>query len=270
MAASSLGLVIVAVILYGVAALAHGAYLYADEWNRPSSLLLWLGFAFHTAALALRIWQSPSHVPFLSMDDAALFFTWGVALNYALLDLLHPVKIAGVFLIPLLVVFLLGTVAAPKATLDVPALSGSRLVFHIIFAYASYGLFALSFISAVMYLLQEKQLRDKSFFVFFYRLPPLDVLDKFGQRFIEAGYPLLTIGLVAGAMWANVAWKAWFGEWKVIWSVLTWAVYGIYLLARVALGWRGRRAAYLSIAGFLAVVANFYIINLFASKLHGF
>ncbi|MGE5591979.1 MAG: inner membrane protein YpjD [Bacillota bacterium] len=270
MAAASLGLVILALVLYAVSALAHGAYLYAEEWRRPSSFLLRLAFLAHTAALVLRIWQNPSHVPFLSMEDAALFFTWVVAVNYALLDLLHPVKIAGVFLIPVLVAFLLGTAAAPRAAMDVPALSGTRLVFHILFAYASYGLFALSFISGVMYLLQEKQLRDKAFFVLFYRLPPLDVLDRFGLRFIEAGYPLLTVGLVAGVFWAQAAWTSWLFEWKVIWSGLTWMLYGFYLLARLALRWNGRRAAYLSVVGFLAVMANFYIINLFASRLHGF
>lgn len=272
MAGSSLGLVILVVGLYAATALAHGAYLYAEEWARPASILLWVALAVHTLALGLAVWQNPSHVPFLNIVDAALFFTWVVALNYVLLDLLHPVKIAGVFVLPLVAVFLLGTAAVPRSvmTATVPDVSGTRLVFHILFAYLSYILFAISFVSALMYLLQERQLRKKAFFVFFYRLPPLDVLDRFSERFIEAGYPLLTIGLVAGALWATSAWQAWFSEWKVIWSVITWLIYGFYLVFRLLLGWRGRRAAYLSVAGFLAVVANLYVINLFVSRLHGF
>ncbi len=272
MTAASLGPIVLVAFLYGAAAMAHGAYLYAEEWNRPSTILLRLAVIVHTAVLGLAVWQSPSHVPFLRLADAALFFTWVVALNYVLFDLLYPVKIAGAFVLPLVSVFLLGTLGAPgtAAAATVPALSGPRLVFHILFAYLSYVLFALSFFSALIYLLQERQLRRKAFFIFFYRLPPLDVLDRFSERFIEVGFPLLTIGLIAGALWAQTAWHAWFSEWKVIWSVITWFIYGVYLALRLVLGWRGRRAAYVSLAGFAAVLANLYVINAFASKLHGF
>lgn len=272
MAGSSLGLILLVALLYGAAAMAHGAYLYAEEWNRPSTILLRIAVVVHTAVLALAVWLNPTHVPFLSLFDSALFFTWVVGLNYALFDLLHPVKTAGVFVLPLVSIFLLATLGAPSATMatTVPALSGPRLVFHILFAFLSYILFALSFISSLMYLLQEQQLRKKAFFVFFYRLPPLDVLDRFSERFIEVGYPLLTIALIVGAFWAESAWHSWFAEWKVIWSVVTWFIYGVYLVVRLFLGWRGRRAAYVSVVGFIFVMANLYVINAFASKLHGF
>lgn len=257
------------ITVYAIAALAHIAYLYSEEWNRAATWLIRLAVFFHTLALVDLILET-GHPPLTSLFESVLFLTWVLMLNYALVDAFYRAKAAGLFLIPLSFIFLLGAVAAPKVSSDVPAFTGARAFWHITVSFLGYGFFALSFIAAVMYLIQDKQLRDKEFRLIFYRLPSLEALDRAGSWMIQVGFPLLTVGIITGGLWASVAWTRWAGEWKVIWSIFTWIIYGAYLLVRWVWGWRGRRAAYLSIAGFAAVVLNYFVINLFVTRLHEF
>lgn len=103
------------------------------------------------------------------------------------------------------------------------------------------------------------------------RLPSLDVLDEVSYRGIAFGFPLLTIGIVTGAIWADQAWGRWWGwDPKETWSFITWVYYGAYLHTRLTMGWRGRHSAILAVVGLVAVLFTYLGVNLLLSGLHSY
>ncbi len=106
---------------------------------------------------------------------------------------------------------------------------------------------------------------------FLSRFPSLDSLDDLIYKTIAAGFPLLTIGIVTGAAWANYAWGSyWSWDPKETWSLITWFVYLVFLHARVTREWRGKRVALLSIIGFVAVLFTYFGVNYVLSGLHSY
>jgi cytochrome c-type biogenesis protein CcsB len=98
-----------------------------------------------------------------------------------------------------------------------------------------------------------------------------DMLDDVGYKTIMMGFPLLTVGIITGAVWANKAWGTYWGwDPKETWSLITWLVYAAYLHARLTRGWKGKRAAILSMVGFLAVIFTYLGVNLLLSGLHSY
>lgn len=103
------------------------------------------------------------------------------------------------------------------------------------------------------------------------RLPSLDVLDEVSYRGIAFGFPLLTIGIITGAIWADQAWGRWWGwDPKETWSLITWLFYGAYLHTRLTMGWRGRHSAILAVIGLVMVMITYLGVNLFLSGLHSY
>ncbi|MBI5869940.1 MAG: c-type cytochrome biogenesis protein CcsB [Actinobacteria bacterium] len=103
------------------------------------------------------------------------------------------------------------------------------------------------------------------------RLPSLDVLDEVSYRGIAFGFPLLTIGIITGAIWADQAWGRWWGwDPKETWSLITWLFYGAYLHTRLTMGWRGRHSAILAVIGLVMVLITYLGVNLFLSGLHSY
>jgi ABC-type transport system involved in cytochrome c biogenesis permease subunit len=109
-----------------------------------------------------------------------------------------------------------------------------------------------------MYLIQERLLKSKRFNVLYAKLPPLDFLDKLNQQSILFGFPLLTLGIIFGAISAEftrgslLSWNP-----EQTWALVTWVFYFIVLMGRITVGWRAKRAAYLTIIGFAGVVLTF-------------
>jgi len=103
------------------------------------------------------------------------------------------------------------------------------------------------------------------------RLPSLDVLDEVSYRGIAFGFPLLTIGIITGAIWADQAWGTWW-SWdpKETWSLITWLFYGGYLHTRLTMGWRGRHSAIIAVIGLIMVLITYLGVNLFLSGLHSY
>jgi cytochrome c-type biogenesis protein CcsB len=111
------------------------------------------------------------------------------------------------------------------------------------------------------------QLHDKIAALF----PKLKILDDVSYKTIMVGFPLLTIGIVTGAAWANYAWGTyWSWDPKETWSLITWFIYAAFLHARFTAGWRGKRTAVLSIIGFYAVIFTYIGVNFFLSGLHSY
>lgn len=151
-----------------------------------------------------------------------------------------------------------------------PALQSYWMAIHVPVMFSSYAAFANAFGIGIAYLIQEKQIKSKKPSELSYRLPPLEDLDRLIYRIIFTAFPFLTLGIMLGARWAYDAWGRYWGwDAKETWALITWLVYLIYLHMRLVAGWRGRRTAYLSLAGFVVVIFTYVGVN-YLSELHGF
>jgi cytochrome c-type biogenesis protein CcsB len=115
----------------------------------------------------------------------------------------------------------------------------------------------------------ERELKRKKLGAIFKRLPSLDVLDDINYRCLTIGFPLLTLGIITGSIWASFAWGSyWSWDPKEVWSLITWLLYAALLHGRMTVGWRGRKAAILAIVGFCAILFTFLGVNLLLPGLH--
>jgi cytochrome c-type biogenesis protein CcsB len=152
-----------------------------------------------------------------------------------------------------------------------PVLQSYWLGIHTVFAFLGNAAFALAFGIGTMYLVQEHYVKSKRLGDLFDRLPSLQTLDEINYRLITLGFPLLTLAIITGALWAESAWGSyWNWDTREVWSLITWFIYAIILHARLTAGWRGRRAALLSIIGFLTILIAFFGIKLLRKGMHVF
>jgi len=159
----------------------------------------------------------------------------------------------------------------------VPALQSFWLVIHVSIAFVSSALFVLAFSTTVLQLVQERREdqraagRPTGAGRFMEALPPSADLERLSYRLIAVSFPLWAFTLVAGAIWAEVAWgRYWNWDPKEVWTFIIWVVYAAYLHARATGGWGGRRAAYLSIAGFACLMVNYGVVNVFFPGNHSY
>lgn len=261
-----------ALLLYLAASLGYMGSLAARPGKllRAAGLLARAGFVLHTWALAVYLYQQGQ--PPANLAEWLSFYAWATVAVYILTEVRYASKVIGSFVIPL-VVILLGTSAAlPKAieTLS-PPLKNIGVWAHVILTLLGNAAFALACCGALMYLLQERQLKSKHPGVLYQRLPSLKLLDDLCHLSLALGFPLLTLGLLSGSLLAYSTWGS-FLTWdgKQIWSIVTWVFYAALLHGRLAGGWRGRKAAILSIIGFCGVVFTALGANLVIRGTHAF
>lgn len=186
-----------------------------------------------------------------------------MAIAYVLARRRLKIEVAGAFIAPLALTSLLASrfvgSAEPSARMK-----SAILPFHVTTNLFGVALFTLAFSAAALYLIQERLLKKKQIDGVFRRLPPLDVLDRAEHRFLLAGFPLLTIGIITGTLWARRVEMGSSSEvLRSIFGYVTWLVIAAVLFLRAAAGWRGRRAAYGTIAGFgfAVVVLTLYLLR---------
>ena len=224
-----------------------------DLVHRLSVLCALAGWAAHTVALIVRSLELGAP-PLGSLPDAISVAVWVIVLLEVLIEQHTGVRVLGAFVLPITVVLGLKATSARPGTL-VPALASAWIWIHIALAMVGIAAFVFNFAGAIMYLLQERQLKTKRPGAFYYRLPSLQTLDRLTFRTLALGFPFLTTGLVLGALWARAAWGATFTFDPVaVLSFVAWLIYAGTLAGRAAAGWHGRRAAYFSIVGFVALV----------------
>ena len=227
------------------------------------TLLTWLGLVFLTAALLFRTIAS-GHGPFANMYEFSIAFAWGTLAMYLYFERRYHQRVLGLIALPIALALLLYAVTIP-ATIDplVPALQNNLLLtVHVAVAIVAYGTFTVAFAAAVLYLVQGDKGRRG--------LPSRELLDEISYKAVMVGFPFLTLTIVLGAVWADKAWGTyWSWDPKETASLVTWLIYGSYLHARVVRGWRGERAAYLLLLGFVAVLFT-YFGNLFFGGLHSY
>jgi len=153
----------------------------------------------------------------------------------------------------------------------VPALRSYWLVIHVAAAIVSGAVFTVGGVVTVLYLLQDHWERSGTSNALSRRLPASEQLDQSAYRLFAFVFPLWTFAIMAGAIWAENAWgKYWSWDPKETWALVTWLVFACYLHARATAGWKGRRAAYIALAGLSCFVFNYFGVNIWFSGLHSY
>lgn len=245
-------------VLYFVGTVFFLAYLLrrSESLSNLSLAVAGIGFLTHTVALVSRM-VVVGHVPVTSFHEAMSFFSWALVLVFLLVELRHHIHVLGSFILPLALISLLSAAALPK---EIPTLEPvlKTVWIHVSLSVLGTVAFAVAFVAGLMYLIQEGLLKSKRFNVLYAKLPPLDFLDRLNQQSIVVGFPLLTLGIITGAVSAEFT-RGTFLSWnpEQTWAIITWVFYFVVLLGRLTVGWRAKRAAYLTIIGFAGVVLTF-------------
>ena len=229
-----------------------------------------LGLLTHSLGLAL-LTVGQMRAPFLDLFGSLVFFAWALMAVYLAVERGHRVSALGAFACAISCAALASALLMPRELIGAlpPALRSRWSTLHIASGLVSYAGFVLAFGSSLAYALQEKLLKAKRITAFQRRLPPLDALDRFAYRMVAFAFPMLTLAVITGAIWAQSAWGSyWSWDLKETWSLITWLVYAAYLHMRVIQGRRGRWANRLLLAGFACVLITYLGVSLLHSGLH--
>lgn len=233
--------------------------------------ILLAGFIFHSIFLGHQYYALGA-MPVLSLKSALSFFSWTIIGVYLAFQLKFKLMILGSFVAPLAAFLMLISSTIPGAEAAVrPIFRSLWITIHVSAIFVGNGIFAMAFIAAIMYLLQEHEIKAKKFGSFFSRLPSLATLDSINYYAVIYGFPFLTIGMITGAIYAQYSLGSyWRWDAKEVWSLITWLSYAALLHERLTAGWRGRRAAIMSIICFFILLFTFIGSSLWLSDYHSF
>ena len=252
----------------------------SPQAGRTGTTLLGAGALAHTFIIGMSTVEV-GHVPFAGTTQAISTFVWLLALAYLYTEMTTDERGMGVFVLPIIVLLqalpaILGASPEPRSRV----LESPLFWVHVsamLFSYASFGIAA---VIGVTYVLQFKEIKAKHLGYFYTRLPSLQTLDVMNSRAVFIGWVCLTVGIAAGALWASQVSVALpddqrlqamrLADPKIFVAILTWMVYSFALVARRTIGWRGRRSALLSAAGFAIVLLNLVPVSYFLTESHNF
>jgi cytochrome c-type biogenesis protein CcsB len=254
---------------------------FADRAGTAGVALSVLGLALHIVSIAIR-GTAVDAVPWSNMYEfASVAGAVGVVAFLLMLWRVPSIRhLGGFILLPVvLLMFLAGTVLYSRAQPLVPALQSYWLAIHVTLVSIAEGALMTSAVFTVLFL--GKQRHDRLVARLDYRpgalgnlaarLPSAATLDKAAYRIVAFAFPLYTVAIICGAIWAEAAWGRYWGwDPKETWAFIVWVVYACYLHARATAGWRGRAAAWVNLAGFGAITFNFLIVNIVVSGLHSY
>jgi cytochrome c-type biogenesis protein CcsB len=245
-------------------------YTRTERAARIATAMMILGFLLLLGGVIAR-GISAKHVPWGNMYEFSL--TGALAFTGAYLAALrkYDLRWLGLF-ISISVLLTLGTAITllyrDSAPL-VPALKSTWLVIHVIAAIISGGVFLLSNVIAGAYLYLDSMESRGERKAWAKRLPDLETLDQLSYRLVAFVFPLWTFAVIAGAIWAESAWGRYWGwDPKETWAFITWVAYAAYLHARVTIGWRGKRAAWLCLFAGSTFLFNYVYVNVWGTGKH--
>ena len=259
---SQLFLLIALVIFSG---LFLAAIFLRPEPGRPVYLWfrigLFLAVIILSLGIGLRSFES-GHLPLTNLYESLLIFAWFLSLIPLVFKKL-PVSLLR-FALLLAVAAILSASLLPQRFTEaaplLPALKSHWLAFHVLTCFSAYSAFAVAFGSALLYLVPS-----------FRGSLSLETLETITTTSISLGFPLLTIGIVTGSVWANQAWGTyWSWDPKETWSLITWFIYLVQLHQRFTVGWRGKRAAVMAVIGFTAVILTLWGVTYLLGGVHSY
>lgn len=221
------------------------------------------GLGFLTLSMVART-VITGHGPFSNMYEFSMAFSWGIVAMGLFFWRRYRTFVASAIGFAIALGLLLFAYTLPSRPVPlVPALQQSILLsLHVAAAIVAYGAFTVGFAAAIVYLLQARHPASW--------LPRADILDDMSYHAVIVGLPFMTLVIILGAVWADLAWGRYWGwDPKETASLVTWLLYASYLHVRMLRGWRGARAAILLIVGFCAVLFTFFG-NYFFGGLHSY
>ena len=257
-----------ALVAYVLALILAAGNLFAPRrlLDGLATLLLLLGVLAVTSYLGGR-WVAAGRAPFSNMFESLVLFAWTIPLVYLVLRARGPIPAALTTTTALLAVLLLVYASAFHSSEIqplMPALRSNWLTFHVLSCLLGYGAFAVSFLAAIGCLGAGRAANPA-------HPGNQELFAAIMARTVSFGFLFLTIGIVTGAVWANVAWGTyWSWDPKETWSLITWLVYAVFLHGRYLRGWSGRRMAWISILGFISVLVTYVGVNYLMKGLHSY
>lgn len=265
---------------YTFAVISYWIYLFTkrEGYSRSATFFVAVSLLLHSSSLILRIYAVRNipeyqwYMPLINQFETLSFFglmIFGVSL---FVGMKYKARNLGCFATPVGWLAILGAYFSDRDIPDLaPALQSKWLIPHIVFAFSAYSLFAVSFGISIIYLIEEHQMKKKSLTDISYRLPSIELLDTIVYKTVVWAFPLLTLAMIFGAVWANEAWgRYWAWDPKETWSLITWFVYLLFLHLRVIQGWRGRKTVILSVVSFLFVLFTYFGVNYLLKGLHSY
>jgi ABC-type transport system involved in cytochrome c biogenesis permease subunit len=230
---------------------------------RAAWLLLYVTFAIQTAGLLVR-WRESyllgiPHAPLSNLYESLIFYAWCLLLIQIVMKRLLTPSLS--LCLCAFALFSMGFSSLWPSNIQplIPALQSNWLHIHVLTCFIAYAAFAVSFFCGIFYFLNLRF------------MPPRDTLEEITYRSVIVGFPMLSAGILTGAVWASYAWGSyWTWDPKETWSLITWILYAIFLHARFARGWTGRRAALMAIIGFASVIFTYFGVNFVLSGLHSY
>jgi cytochrome c-type biogenesis protein CcsB len=251
----------------------------SEKWAGRAHFILVAGLLFHLLSLIVRTVigrQMPNHdwyFPWSNWFESFSFLAFVILSVYIVIQWKREVPILGVFITPLAWICLITAVHSPTGMAIPslpPVLQSFWMCLHVSLMFFAYAGFGNAFGVGLAYLIQERQLKSRKPSLLVFRLPALDDLDTLIYRIVLWSLPALMIGLAVGMRWAYLEWgRYWDWDPKETWAFITWMVYLDYLFMRWVIGWRGRKATYLSMIGFVVALFTYVGVNYF-SHLHDF
>jgi ABC-type transport system involved in cytochrome c biogenesis permease subunit len=273
----------VVTLLYVCAFVVHLVYFATKKARVLDAmwLLLYATFGLHTLGIVTRwiesyspwswaSWfslplpQGPGHAPLSNFYESLIFFAWCITLVVILMrrKLAAPIVTASAVLGSLFFTAYASLATSVDRSIQplVPALQSNWLHVHVFTCFIAYAAFAISFLCGLFYLIEWKGV-----------IPPKERLEEVNYQSVVVGFPMLSAGILTGAVWAHYAWGSyWSWDPKETWSLITWIVYALFLHARFARGWKGTRLALLSIIGFGSVIFTYFGVNFVLAGLHSY
>lgn len=242
----------VALVLYALASTAYvSAFFDSPDWMRRAAVALLVGaFIGHGVDIGWRGVQSVH--PGTSVREALGFGTWVLCGGYLLYSTKYRFPIFGALLTPVLMLIFAAARLSPSG--DALEDLGTLGRIHISLATVGVATFAFATALSFFYILEERNLKKKRFDGLLYKRGiALETLDQWSHRLILVGFPIFSIALLLGVIWVSQGAASWTRPEYPI-ALITWLTFGVVIVARTTSGFRGRRAAWLTIFGFLAAV----------------
>lgn len=247
--------------LYGCAT---AAYLLCILRTSPlftlwAGRMLSAGFIAHLLS-TIHLAVNMKYLPLTNMQESLSFFSLAIVGAFIVFERKYKVTTLGSFIVPIALIMLIASSSLHVEARQLPPILQSNWFwFHALLAFASYACFTIAAGVAVMYLIQRYFLKTKHFGALFQKLPSLDTMDNINYRCLTFGWPLLTVAIISGSIWSEKAMGSyWIWDRKQTWSLIIWIIYAALLHGRITIGWRGKRAAILSIIGFIVVLFTFF------------
>lgn len=238
---------------------------------KVSTWILSAAFGFLTVKFLFVIINSswllnPDSKDFLS------FCAWSVCAAYLVLQFKTKTRVLGAFISPLILLLMLAAAGEEAGKSIRPQnLQNGLTTLHLFLTIFGEALFVIASCAGLMFIMQNRLLKSKKLSGMSRLLPSLSDLDRINHMCLLWGFPVLSVGVIAGVVFAQMSWKScWLTDPKIIWTFAAWIIYGFLLHQRLAIGWKGYRMALISGITFILLLVSYFGVKICFSTLHNF